>query len=381
MPHLLVSPRNTHLWCFPLFGCSATLSRGVLLVTFCLFHMFWRCCSLGSHGHRRFWTPSQPQCVWHHMVFILTHDSLMMLHLQWLLLFQHYRQSASVLQSTLRIWALFIFPFLKSARVVSRSEVRISVVANLCFSSKVKLKVMSNISVSLGNLRRENRNLWDQMTERIYCHKKKAQNDATISVIHCINNIYLIEQMQDETVWVEMSNIVVVYNTPNCLWQVTSVMYWAVNDGQIMLVLICKKKISKSSQLKANCTWPIIQQWAGQEVCICSESTPLCAEQVQLCERRRWLMCCTSDLGDSMGVWRRKTSSLHFHTCIYYSPKTCQWRQWRNEWASSSPQKVIRRSPEVNVSFTILTRDPWPETLWGHRFISNSLCCSAARRV
>lgn len=100
---------------------------------------------------------------------------------------------------------------------MNRSELGIRVAANLCFSSKVKLKVMSNISVSLGNLRRENRNLWDQMTEGIYCHKKKAQNDATISVIHCINNIYLIEQMQDETVWVEMSNIVVVYNTPNCL--------------------------------------------------------------------------------------------------------------------------------------------------------------------
>lgn len=171
----------------------------------------------------------------------VSHDSLVMPHLQWLLLLLvlHYRQSASVLQSTLWIWALFIFPFLKSAKVVSRSELRISVVANLCFSSKVKVKVMSNISVSLGNLRRENRNLWDQMTERIYCHKKKGQNDATISVTHCINNIYLIEQMQDETVWVEMSNIIMVYNTPNCLWQVTSVMYWAVNDGQIMPALIC----------------------------------------------------------------------------------------------------------------------------------------------
>lgn len=66
----------------------------------------------------------------------------------------------------------------------------LSDVSNLCFSNKVKLKVMHNISVSLRNPRHENRNLWDEMTERIYCHKKKAQNDAAISVIFCINNIY-----------------------------------------------------------------------------------------------------------------------------------------------------------------------------------------------
>lgn len=106
---------------------------------------------------------------------------------------------------------------------------------------------------------------------------------------------------------------------------------------------------------------------------ICSESTPLRASSELWskcsCEReKRRRMCCTSDLGDSEGARRRKTSSLHFHACIYYSPKSRQWGQWRNERASSSTGKVIGRRPGANVSFIILTPDPWPQTFRGHSF-------------
>lgn len=92
------------------------------------------------------------------------------------------------------------------------------------------------------------------------------------------------------------------------------------------------------------------------------------SEQVQLRAGERRRMCCTSDLGDSEGARRRKTSSLHFHACIYYSPKARQWGQRRNEQASSSTRKVIGWSPGVNVSFIILTPDPWPQTFRGHGF-------------
>lgn len=47
-------------------------------------------------------------------------------------------------------------------------------VKHLCFPRKnVGGKETHQVSVNLGNFRRENRNLWGQTTKRIYCHAKK----------------------------------------------------------------------------------------------------------------------------------------------------------------------------------------------------------------
>lgn len=86
---------------------------------------------------------------------------------------------------------------------------------------------------------------------------------------------------------------------------------------------------------------------------------------MQLWQRRRWLMCCTGDLGDSEKVKRRKTSSLQFHTCISL-PRELSERTVE-KWAGlilCAENKVISRRPRVNMSFTIPTSRP---------FTSNSL--------
>lgn len=86
-------------------------------------------------------------------------------------------------------------------------------------------------------------------------------------------------------------------------------------------------------------------------------------EQVQLWERRWWLMSCASDLRDSMGVSGRKTSSLHSILALSL-PKELSMETVKRLAPSRAP-KVIRRSPRVNVSFTIVTPDPSDLTLSG----------------
>lgn len=192
-----------------------------------------------------------------------------------------------------------------------------------------------------------------------------------------------------------MSNIILVYNTENLLRHAVSVTYWATKERQQHWFLQKKShfdgyRIHRAhNQSGQEAAWGggggvggsepggaagrITQRgaWTWRPYLLRINTTLRefrASEQVQLRAGERRRMCCTSDLGDSEGARRRKTSSLHFHACIYYSPKARQWGQRRNEQASSSTRKVIGWSPGVNVSFIILTPDPWPQTFRGHGF-------------
>lgn len=107
--------------------------------------------------------------------------------------------------------------------------------------------------------------------------------------------------------------------------------------------------------------------WPDKKVCICSQSTPLCAARsfrasAAVGERGWWLVCCTGDLGDSEGGLEKENKFITL-PYLHITPQR-PVNEDSGEMSGPHPllrkKKVIRRSPGVNMSFTILT--PWPLT-------------------
>lgn len=216
---------------------------------------------------------------------------------------------------------------------------------------------------------------------------------VSYSIIVSINNMYLIEIYRNVETQDVKHHHGLQYLVENSLWQAASVLYWAVKDKRINTFchhLDCDNTTCiiwnlQSSQLKKITTGSIIQHWTGQRVCICLQSTPLCVFRS---------VRASAAVGERMVAhvlhkwFRRQQEALEKENkfiTLPYLHITPQRPVNEDSGEMSGPHPLLKNLLEEAPGWTchlqFLPPDPWPQTLWGHCFISNSLYHFAAHQA